>query len=303
MFGAESEWGQGLNSSVRKLVSEKVLIFLTLAAGVARGAAPAVSPASAAMPVAEQNKLIQTYCAVCHTDSAMNGLLSLQHFDAAHADPQVAAFLLSKLTSGLTPEQVLASPKDPRAAALVANRVKTGAMGASGVPVPDRATQEGLMTALALESTGASGWTVEQGIDPSVNGPVVRANLLQEAASTEYPDTTDMYRLSLLCRADTHEGEMQLAWAAGVPKNGRVASIAADGKAPFTYTVSGTEKMGNGTAAGSGPGAAVIAKGGMPLPAQTVTVSNLFPDETVTFSFTGLDKTTRKSLASCFPGR
>jgi hypothetical protein len=292
-----------LNSSVRKPVGGKVFVFLTLAAVAARAATPAVSPNSALMPVAEQNRLIQTYCAVCHTDAAMNGLLSLQHFDAAHADPQVAAFLLSKLTSGLTPAQVLASHSDPTAAALVANRVKTGAMGAAGVPVPDKATQDALMTALAMESTGASGWTVEQGVDASVKGPVVRANLLREAASTEYPDTTDMYRLSLLCRADNHEGEMQLAWAAGVPKNGRVASIAVDGKAPFTYTVSGTEKMGNGTSGGSGPGAAVIAKGGMPLPAQSVTVSNLFSDETVTFSFTGLDKTTRKSLAACFRGR
>jgi hypothetical protein len=262
-----------------------------------------VLAAAPSLPVEKQNTLIQTYCAVCHTDAAMNGLLSLQHFDASHADPQVAEFLLSKLTDGLTPAQVLASRTDPKAAALVANNVKTGAMGASGVPVPDKETQNALMAALAMESTGASGWTVEQGIDPSVNGPVVRANSLQGAGSKEYPDTTDLYRLSLLCRTDTHEGQMQLAWAAGVPKNGRVASIAIDGKAPFTYTVSGTEKMGNGTAGGSGPGAAVIARSDVAMPAQTVTVSNLFPDETVTFSFEGLDRATRKSIASCFNGR
>src|ERR1700690_2108821 len=66
-----------------------------------------VLSAAPSLPVDKQNTLIQTYCAVCHTDAAMNGLLSLQHFDARHADPQVAAFLLSKLTNGLTPAQVL----------------------------------------------------------------------------------------------------------------------------------------------------------------------------------------------------
>jgi hypothetical protein len=262
-----------------------------------------VLAAAPSLPVEKQNALIQTYCAVCHTDTAMNGLLSLQHFDAAHADPQVAAFLLSKLTNGLTPALVLASQTDPNAAALVASNVKTGAMGASGVPVPDKETQNALMAALAMESTGASGWTVEQGIDPSVKGPVVRANLMQGTPSKDFPETTDSYRLSLLCRTDTHEGQMQLAWGPGVPKNGRVASITVDGNLPFTYTVSGTEKMGNGTATGSGPGAAVIARGEVAMPAQTMTVTNLFPDEAVTFSFEGLDNATRKSLAACFGKR
>jgi hypothetical protein len=262
-----------------------------------------VLAAAPSLPVEKQNALIQTYCAVCHTDAAMNGLLSLQHFDASHADPQVAEFLLSKLTNGLTPALVLAAQTDPQAAALVAKNAKTGAMGASGVPVPDKETQGALMAALAMESTGASGWTVERGVDPSVQGPVVRANLMQGTPSKDYPDTTDSYRLSLLCRTDTHEGQMQLAWGPGVPKNGRVASIAVDGKAPFTYTVSGSEKMGNGTGGGSGPGAAVVAKGAMALPAHGVTVTNLFPDEAVTFSFDGLDKGTRKSLAACFSGR
>ena len=47
----------------------------------------------AAMPPAEQNALVKRYCAVCHTDAAMNGGLSLQHYDAANRDPTLAAMI------------------------------------------------------------------------------------------------------------------------------------------------------------------------------------------------------------------
>jgi hypothetical protein len=64
------------------------------------------------MPVEQQNALLQKYCTVCHKDAHMNGGLSLEHFDAAHPDPGVAAMLASKL--------------------------KAKAMGAAGIPLPDR---------------------------------------------------------------------------------------------------------------------------------------------------------------------
>ncbi len=58
------------------------------------------TPLWAAMPAAERNALVKKYCAVCHTDAAKNGGLSLQHFDAAKRDPTLAAMMLSKLNSG-----------------------------------------------------------------------------------------------------------------------------------------------------------------------------------------------------------
>jgi hypothetical protein len=39
----------------------------------------------------------------------MYGGLSVQHFDASHADPTVAAMLVSKLTNGHTPKDVEAA--------------------------------------------------------------------------------------------------------------------------------------------------------------------------------------------------
>ena len=57
-------------------------------------------PLWAAMPAAEQNGLVKQYCAVCHTDKARNGGLSLQHYDAAKRDPALAAMMFSKLNAG-----------------------------------------------------------------------------------------------------------------------------------------------------------------------------------------------------------
>jgi len=64
------------------------------------GLATMYVPVWAAMRAAEQNALVKQYCAVCHTDAAMNGGLSLQHYDAAKRDPTLAAMILSKLNAG-----------------------------------------------------------------------------------------------------------------------------------------------------------------------------------------------------------
>jgi hypothetical protein len=90
---------------------------------------------------AQQNALVKKYCAVCHTDTHLNGGLSLEHFDAAAPDPGVAARFISKLTSGLTPAQVSASrQQDPSVAKLTDAKMNTGAMGAAGGPAQVRGT-------------------------------------------------------------------------------------------------------------------------------------------------------------------
>src|SRR5688572_16765574 len=79
--------------------------------------------------VAEQNSLVQKYCAGCHTDAAKNGGLSLEHYDAARKDPGLAAMILSKLNNG--------------------------AMGAAGKGVPDKATQKAWVDATTQQAVGA----------------------------------------------------------------------------------------------------------------------------------------------------
>ena len=231
------------------------------------------------MPVAQQNALVQKYCAVCHTDAARNGGLSLEHFDAARAAPSLAAMMLSKL--------------------------KSGAMGAAGLPVPDKATIDALINALASEAIGANEWTVNRTQDPATKAEMLTASILRELPASRNAGEAALYRLVLACNAATHEGEMQLAWAPA-PKTGTL-SAAVDGKTPFTYKVEGAEKMGNGSPGTTGPAAISLYESkknsltpAMPLPAKTLTISNLFPNETVEFPFGDLTQTARQSLAACF---
>ena len=117
--------------------------------------------------------------------------------------------------------------------------------------------------------------------------------------------------MTLTCRTDNHEGEMLLAWAAGVPKEGHAISAAVDGRAPVTYTVLNEKLMFQGAVGTSGTGAAILSatkepsgapKLGLPLPDRTLIISNVFPDETVGFPFASLPQAARQALVACFTG-
>src|SRR3954466_3417382 len=88
------------------------------------------------MPVSQQNALVKKYCAVCHTDAAKNGGLSLEHYDAARRDPGLAAMILSKLNNG--------------------------AMGGAGKGVPAKTAQEAWIESTKEQATGAKDWFVSR---------------------------------------------------------------------------------------------------------------------------------------------
>jgi hypothetical protein len=217
--------------------------------------------------------------------------------------------LVSKLTSGIPLEKVGAMQTDPAVAAMVADKMKTGAMGAAGIPVPDRMTQNALVSALSAEAAGASEWTVTQRQNPATQAPMLAASILREKPSPKNTGQADMYRLTLTCDAGTHEAGMQLTWAPGVPEAGSAVSAVVDGKLPVTYKVEGSEKMFHGATGMSGTGAVLLYttrenSGGpklvKPLPEQTLMVSGLFQDETVVFPFGCLSPAVRQALSACF---
>ena len=183
------------------------------------------------MAAARQNELVAKYCTVCHTDASMNGGLSLEHFDAANADPNLAAMMVSKL--------------------------KGGALGASGRKLPDRPTQDALQDALTEESAGWGEWTFR------TKGGMSIATVVKAAAGTD-----NLYQLTVTCSEEARQASLQLAWSPGVPDQGREIGVSFDGKFS-TYKVEGHETMGNGQTGLSGPGSLAL-RGSIPEKSLTV---------------------------------
>jgi hypothetical protein len=231
-------------------------------------------PASAAglMSPAQQNTLVQKYCAVCHTDAAKNGGLSLEHYDASQVNPALAAMLLSKL--------------------------RNGAMGAAGLGIPDPATRDAWVAATAAQAERAHGWTVIRTEAPGSKAHVLTASIVRDVAARKSGTDGPVYRLTLACNLASHKGEIQLTWSPA-PQTDRTFSVSADGNAGIPHRLEGREeKMGNGTALTAGLAAAVL---NAPLPDKTLTITDLFPGETVVFPLGELDQVDRRQLAVCLP--
>jgi hypothetical protein len=244
-----------------------VLLVATMAGGFAVSAA-----AAELMPPTQQNALVQKYCAVCHTDAAKNGGLSLEHYDAAQANPALAAMLLSKL--------------------------RNGAMGAAGLGIPDSATRDAWVAATAAQAERARSWTVIHTEPTGSKAPVLTASIVRDVAPRK-PDTeAPLYRLTLACNATSHKGEIQLTWSPA-PQTNRTFSVSADGNAGIPQRLEGREeKMGNGTGLTSSSATAML---DAPLPEKTLTITDLFPGETVVFPVGELNPADRKQLAVCLP--
>jgi hypothetical protein len=237
---------------------------------VAIGLALGYLPVQAAMPPAQQNALVAKYCAVCHTDSAANGGLSLQHYDASKRDPGLAAMMLSKLNHG--------------------------AMGAAGNGVPDKPAQQAWLDSTKEQAAGASQWFVSRE-NGTVSADIVREVAPREPGSTDAP----VYRLKMVCPS-AGVGEMQLAWSPQ-PQTGQTMTVSVDGNPPVEYRIEGRESMGNGGKAQTGHASVLLGngKGGkLGLANRSLTVRELFPGESVEFPFSELDQKTRADLSRCF---
>ena len=167
----------------------RILVRSSLAAIIAASLVTVV--AAEEMSPAQQNSLVRTYCAVCHTDAAKNGGLSLQHYDAAQPDPALAAMLLSKL--------------------------RNGAMGAAGLGIPDKATRDAWIAATTRQAAGAGNWTVTRREGPGTKPAILTASIVREVPPRK-PDTdAPLYRLTLACDGDSPQGEHTAGVVARAP--------------------------------------------------------------------------------------
>jgi hypothetical protein len=249
-----------MHTALRKLRRYRTVLLLSAMA--VRFAISA--PAAELMPLAQETALVQKYCAVCHTDAAKNGGLSLEHYDAAQADPALAAMLLSKL--------------------------RNGAMGAAGLGTPDAATRDAWVAATAAQAERAGSWTVIR-TEARVSASIVRS------VAPRKPDAdAPVYRLTLACNIATREGQIQLSWSP-TPQTGRTFVVSADGNTGIPHKLEGREeKMGNGSPLTAGLAAATLKA---PLPEKTLTVTELFPGEAVVFTLDELGQVERGQLAVC----
>jgi hypothetical protein len=72
--------------------------------------------------------------------------------------------------------------------------------------------------------------------------------------------------------------------------------VSNDGQPGVPHTLSGKEKMGNGTSGTSGRASVMLR---IVLPSHSLTITDLFPSETVMFPIGELDQETRRELAAC----
>jgi hypothetical protein len=161
--------------------------------GAALVAAQRDSSTPNAMPVAEQNELVMKRCIPCHDARQRKGGLSLERFNAADPDPDIARLMMVKITGD-------------------------NATAAAGQPSPDRETVDAFVGALSRAAAkapiGAASWKVDLTTDPATPGrghPFVTARATQEAPVPGNAAALAVYELTVSCNGAVRRPDIQVA--------------------------------------------------------------------------------------------
>ena len=87
---------------------------------------------------------------------------------------------------------------------MILAKLKTGALGAAGIPEPDKGTADAWISATTAQAAGANEWNV------SHKASGLRASIVKEVPSKAFPAQPDLYRFTLTCDASTHKTAMEL---------------------------------------------------------------------------------------------
>ena len=192
--------------------------------------------------------------------------------------------MLNKLTGGASLQIVERGLTDPAAAALIARKVRGGALGASGVPRPDQTTIDKFIQSFAMQSKNTKEWTIQE------EGEIITASILREVPMDNQSDSAETYRLVATCNPATRELKLQLAWSPS-PAVGVIAA-SVDNEKPITLQRPDTK--------GDPTKLANIQLVGVRFPVKSLTISGLFEQQQVTFPFIALKDKLSGSWNACF---
>jgi len=257
--------------------------------------------------LSEQNVMMEKYCVICHLDTAMNGGLSLEHFDAATVSPPLAAILVSKFTTGVPLEDVMKPELDSQTVAEIEFGKRVGApsvMGIAGLPLPTDGEINGFIMAMARRSNDAEHWHIAVD-EEEISADIVRVTTIPVREDQGDRDIT--YRLVLTCDTSNGEGEILLTWSP-VPANGDLKVIV-DSDPPVDFVIDGQELMANGDSGTSAPSSVVLAGLGknddhpdIAVPRIRLRIKGPLPTDEVEFSFNDLWGSEPRLLNACFSG-
>lgn len=107
--------------------------------------------------------MMENYCVICHLDTAINGGLSLEHFDAATVSPALATILVSKFTTGVPLEDILKPELDSQIVEEIELGKRFGApsvMDIAGLPLPTDGEINGFIMAMAQHTSDDESWHI-----------------------------------------------------------------------------------------------------------------------------------------------